>query len=256
MCTVLTAGGAVALGRVAVLKFGSSLLADAAGFDAAASEIVRERAAGHRVRVVVSAMRGTTDRLLAEAKRLSAAPAGALVSMLLKTGEDASVALLAIALTSLGVNTHALPSGALGLTTRGPIDDAEPIGVDLTRLVGSLRTHDVVVVPGFAGEDANGTPSLLGRGGSDLTALYLAAELGAEEVRLVKDVDGVHPWDPHDPARPSRPLESASWSEVELMGNGVVQPKALRFAERLGIRFRVAAPGGRGTWVGPSAHVP
>lgn len=251
MCTVLTDGGAVALGHVSVLKFGSSLLSDAAGFRLAVEEVRRDVSAGHRVLAVVSAMTGTTDRLLDTATQLSDRPADALVSSLLKTGEDASVALLSIALTANGVHAHALPADALGLETRGPLHDAEPISVDLVRLATCLRAHEVVIVPGFIGTDAIGSPSLLGRGGSDLTALFLAAQLGAEEVRLIKDVDGVHPWDPKDDARPSAPLVTASWSEVERIGNGVVQDKALRFAERHGVEFRVAAPAGRGTLVGP-----
>ena len=251
MCTVLIDGGAVAIGHVSVLKFGSSLLSDAAGFRLAVDEIRRDVSLGHRVLAVVSAMRGMTDRLLDTATQLSDPPAGGLLSSLLKTGEDASVALLGIALTAEGVHAEALPADALGLRTCGPLHDAEPIGADLVRLTTCLRTHEVVVVPGYIGTDASGSPSLLGRGGSDLTALFLAAQLGAEEVRLVKDVDGVHRWDPKAGDKPSDPLDTASWSEVERIGNGVVQRKALRYAERFGVEFRVAAPAGRGTLVGP-----
>ena len=253
MCTVLIEGGAVALGHVSVLKFGSSLLSDVAGFRLAVGEIRRVVTRGHRVLAVVSAMKGTTDRLLDAATQLSDPPAEGLLSSLLKTGEDASVALLGIALTAEGVHAHALPADSLGLRTRGPLRDAEPIGADLVRLTTCLRTHEVVVVPGYIGTDVSGSPSLLGRGGSDLTALFLAAQLGAEEVRLVKDVDGVHTSDPKADDPPSDVLDRASWSEVERIGNGVVQGKALRFAERYGIEFRVAAPAGQGTLIGPVA---
>lgn len=251
MCTVLTGGGRCVPGSVSVLKFGSSLLADAGGFRIAADEVAGEVGRGRRVLAVVSAMRGTTDRLLGAASALSDRPAGALVAKLLGTGEDASVALLGIALTARGLHAHTVTAEALGLRTHGPVGDAEPIGVDVARLVSWMSAHQVVVVPGFVGHDAAGWPSLLGRGGSDLTALYLAAQLEADEVRLVKDVDGVHPSDPRVSPGPSAPLDAATWEEVARIGGGVVQEKALRWAERERVSFRVAAPGGRGTLVGP-----
>ena len=250
MCTVLTEGGAVALGPVSVLKFGSSLLGGVDGFLTVVEEVQRELARGHRVLVVVSAMKGTTDRLLDTARQLSDPPARGLLSSLLKTGEDASVALLGIALTAAGEHAHVLTADQLRIGTRGPLDDAEPVSIDLVRLATCLRTHSVVVVPGFIGTDASGSPSLLGRGGSDLTALFLASQLGAEEVRLVKDVDGVFASDPRARSAPARALVDATWSEVERVGNGVVQAKALRFAEERGLAFRVAAPAGSGTLVG------
>lgn len=251
MCTVLMEGGAVQLGPVTVLKFGSSLLSGGDGFKKVVGEVEREVALGHRVLAVVSAMKGTTDRLLDTARDLSANPPQGLLSVLLRTGEDASVALLGIALVQSGVNAHALTADEFGLRTAGPLDDAEPVDVDLVRLVACLRAHDVIVVPGFVGVDASGHPSLLGRGGSDLTALYLADRLGAEEVRLLKDVDGVFPRDPKAEEGRSEALVSATWGEVARVGNGVVQSKALLFAERIGLAFRVAAVAGTGTRVGP-----
>ena len=251
MCTVLSNGDGLDLPRVSVLKFGSSLLADGGGFRTAADEIAREVRRGRHVLAVVSAMRGTTDRLIEAAGALGGRPGDALLSSLLRTGEDASVVLLTIALTGAGMNAHGIGGEALALRTRGPLWDAEPTDVDAERLAGALRVHQAVVVPGFVGRDASGAPSLLGRGGSDLTALFLASRLAAEEVRLVKDVDGVHPSDPSRAAHATEPLASATWSEVVGIGNGVVQEKALRFAERQGLVFRVAAPGGCGTLVGP-----
>lgn len=252
MCTALRSGGGLEHAPLSVLKFGSSLLADAGGFRVAAGEVAREVASGHRVLAVVSAMRGTTDRLIEAAGALGERPGDALLSSLLRTGEDASVVLLTIALTGAGLSAHGIGAEALSLRTRGPLRDAEPVEVDVARLVAALGAHDAVVVPGFVGRDASGAPSLLGRGGSDLTALFLASRLDAREVRLVKDVDGVHPVDPRASPHATEPLGSASWAEVARVGNGVVQDKALRFAEAHGLAFRVAAPGGRGTRVGPA----
>jgi len=254
MCTVMTDGGAVELGPVTVLKFGSSLLSGRDGFDRVVGEVEREVARGHRVLAVVSAMRGTTDHLLGTARELSSSPPRGLLSVLLRTGEDASVALLGIALVQAGVNAHVLTAEELGLKTSGPLDDAEPVDVRLARLVSCLRAHDVTVVPGFVGTDTSGNPSLLGRGGSDLTALFLADRLGAEVVRLVKDVDGVFPRDPNGDAGAGAALVTATWGEVRRVGNGVVQRKALHFAERNGLAFHVAAVEGAGTRVGPPVN--
>ncbi len=251
MCTLLIDGGAVDVGPIAVLKFGSSLLGGAGGFERVVEEIGREISLGRRVLAVVSAMKGTTDRLLRDALGLSDRPPRRLLTTLLRTGEDASVAMLGIALVQQDVNAHVLTSEELGLQTTGPLDDAYPIGVDLARVVSCLRAHDVTVVPGFVGTDTSGHPSLLGRGGSDLTALFLAESLCAEEVRLLKDVDGVFPTDPGTSLVEQVALRRATWSEVGRVGNGVVQPKALDFAERAGLEFRVAAMAGRGTTVGP-----
>ncbi len=250
MCTVFVDGGSVHRGAVTVMKFGSSLLSGGEGFRRVVAEVSREISAGRRVLAVVSAMKGTTDRLLGDALALSPRPAQRLLSVLLRTGEDASVALLGIALVEAGLNAHVLTAEEFGLRTTGPLHDAEPLDVDLVRLVSCLRAHDVTVVPGFVGKDSSGHPSLLGRGGSDLTALYVAHRLGAEEIRLVKDVDGVFPRDPNLEGPSCVALSEASWAEVERVGNGVVQPKALRFAERAGLSFRVAAMAGTGTWVG------
>ena len=250
MCTVLIEGGAVALGPVTVLKFGSSLLGDEEGFARVVWEIKAEMQRGRRVVAVVSAVKGTTDRLLACASELSTRPAPRLLTLLLRTGEDASVALLGIALIQEGLNAHVLTADDFGLRTTGPLHDADPAGLDLARLVSCLRAHDVVVVPGFVGRDARGHPTLLGRGGSDLTALFVGDLLGAEETRLVKDVDGVFPADPRELNAPGPCLPTATWSEVERIGNGVVQPKALQYAEQADLTFRVAAVGGAGTLVG------
>jgi homoserine dehydrogenase len=254
MCSRVTGACGSDIGAVTVLKFGSSVLANAAGYDFAAHEIEREVGRGRTVVAVVSAMGETTDRLLQTAKSLSAAPAHGLVAQLLSTGEDASVALLGIALTSRGVNAQFLSAQMLGLRTLGPLDDGEPVSCDLERVIDSMSAHDAVVVPGFIGWDPSGVPALLGRGGSDLTALFLARELRAREVRLVKDVDGVYPVDPKRGPAGQLPLTSASWDFVREVGNGVVQEKALRFAEASDLTFRVAAPGGVGTLVGPGGR--
>ncbi|MDE3263093.1 MAG: hypothetical protein OYL41_14035 [Acidobacteriota bacterium] len=233
---------------LAVLKFGSSVLARPDDYRAAAVVIAAEVARGQKVVAVVSAMGRTTDTLLAAARSVTAAPPEAQIGALLATGEEASVALLTLALVASGVRAAGV-SASLPVRTRGALDDAEPVHVDTGRIHRALRTRDALVFPGFVGRDASGVPSLLGRGGSDLTALFLGDALRASEVRLVKDVNGIFPEDP-DGRDDLAPYAALTWDSVRRLGGRVVQPKAIDYAERRQVRFRVTGPGGAGTWVG------
>lgn len=247
---------AAGAGRVpiVVLKFGSSLLRSPQGFATAAEEVAREADQGHRVVCVCSARRGATEELLLEAHALGADPPANLVSRLLATGEAASVALLALALTARGVLVLALDAADLGIRTHGPLLDADPYDLDTERLFRLLAFRPALVVPGFVGHHDTGETSLLGRGGSDLTALFLAHRLGAVECRLIKDVDGLHTHDPNV-VPGGRPIREASWETAHAVAGRLIQPKALRFAQAWNQPFRVAAPGGTGTWVGQSREV-
>ena len=250
--TVYSGGLARAAGPrapVSVLKFGSSVLECPADYPRVADALRAETVGGRKIVAVVSAMGGTTDALVAAARAVTPVPPGALMGALLATGEDASVALLVLALAARGVRAQGTCSSRLPVVTRGALDDADPVAVDSAQLRATLEQSDVVVFPGFVGVDVTGVPSLLGRGGSDLTALFLGHALGDAQVCLVKDVDGVYPADPR--ANPGiEAYEEMGWSEARRVGGEIVQGKAVDFAERHGMRFRVAGLGGRGTWVG------
>ena len=234
-----------------VLKFGSSVLACPEDYLRVADAVAAEAAQGRRVVAVVSAMGGTTDSLLAAARSVAPAPPDTLIGALLATGEEASVALLVLALAARGVPAVGVDAGRVPLRTRGALNDAVPVAVDAGRIEAALEEGAAVVFPGFVGVDASGARSLLGRGGSDLTALFLGHALGAAEVRLVKDVDGIYPADPRRAGgRSLEAFRDVSWDVARRVGGCVVQRKALDFAERHGVRFRVAGLGGRGTWVG------
>ncbi len=130
--------------------------------------------------------------------------------------------------------------------------DAEPRALDAAVVRRALAETGIVVLPGFAGCDDDGMTNLLGRGGSDLTALFLAQQLGAASCRLVKDVEGLYPRDPHDGAPSTQPYATASWATALRVGRPLVQPKAVEFAQRHRVRFVIGAPGtASGTKVGP-----
>jgi homoserine dehydrogenase len=238
---------------VTVLKFGSSVLAGEEDAARAVHEIYRYHRAGHGVVAVVSALAGATERLLAQARRWGgeAAPRG--VAALLATGEATAAALLLLALDRAGLPAALLDPRQAALRAGGPLLDGEPCGVNVGLLRRWLARHRVVVVPGFYGEAADGAVALFGRGGSDLTALFLAHRLGAAECRLLKDVDGLYESDPAAAAaRPPDRFEALSWRAAARLGGRIVQGKALAFAARHRIAFRVASPaGGRATEVGP-----
>jgi homoserine dehydrogenase len=196
-------------------------------------------------------MGDTTDRLLdsARAHRDESVDPRALAA-LLATGEAVAAALLAIALERMGTRAVVLDAGQIGLRTRGDRLDSDPVDVDAERLRLELE-GGVVVVPGFIGREVDGSPTLLGRGGSDLTALYIAERLGAECL-LLKNVDGIYTSDPAiNPDNACR-YQWASWETAARVGGCVVQGKSIRFAASRGFSFRVTSlGGGAGTLVGP-----
>jgi len=251
---------AAATESLIVLELGGSLLAGEEDLPLAVHEIYRWYRAGHRVVAVVSALGGTTDRLLDQAQRASAgaevSPAG--IAALVATGEAAAAALLVLALDRAGVAAVLLDPRQAHLRAAGPPLDAAPADLDAVRLRACLARRAVVVVPGFFGEAADGSLALFGRGGSDLTALYLADRLGADQCRLVKDVDGIYEHDPvprGTPAPappPARRYRALAWADAARLDGRVVQRKALAFAACRRLRFAVAAAGAEAaTEVGP-----
>lgn len=238
-----------------ILKFGSSILHSPEDLPVAALEIYREVRRGHRVVVVVSAFAGVTDGLLAEATRFGGGDEAS-IARLLATGEAASAARLALQLDDLGIPAQVLEPHRVSLRTRGPRLDATPDSVDAAAFETAFERVDVVIVCGFVGCDDDGHPTLLGRGGSDVTAVFLGHRLGAVECRLCKDVPGLFPADPHRTEEELSPYVSAPWSLAADVGGRLVQPKALRYAEEHRYPIHIARPGAeRGTWLGPAeAH--
>jgi homoserine dehydrogenase len=227
--------------RIIVLKFGSSVLRDESDLPRAVHEVYRWWRQGAQVLVVVSAFGNITDQLLRRAETFGEEPEQATLAALLATGEAVSSALLGLALNKSGVPARVLDPVQAGLRTAGGTLDADLVAVDAVRLHEELQ-NAVVVLPGFIGRGENGDTTLLGRGGSDLTALYLAHRLRGQCV-LLKDVDGIYASDPATAAtRPVRFAEMKYETATKLAGS-VVQQKAIRFAASHRLPFVVTSIG-------------
>lgn len=239
----------------AVLKFGSSVLSHERELPRVVQEIYRRVQQQQRVVVVVSALGKTTEQLLQRAYSVSDKPSASAVAALLRTGEATTMALLSLALGDAGLSHSLQDSLQVGLVTEGPHLDSSPQSLDVGALQQALREVPVVVVPGFVGHNAKGEPTLLGRGGSDLTALFVAHQLGGECV-LYKDVDGIYESDPAASAKLPRRYEKLSWEDAIGLGAVVVQPKAIQFAQEHNQYFSVTQVGAvSGTFVGAEESV-
>jgi homoserine dehydrogenase len=239
--------------RIIVLKFGSSILRNENDLPTAVHEIYRWWREGFQVVAVVSAFGNTTDELTQRAQSVCDQPNDELVATLLATGEAASSALMGLALNRSGIPATVLDAEQAGLSTDGPALDANLTSIDAANVLEALQ-GGVVVLPGFVGKGQSGKTTVLGRGGSDLTALFLAQRLGGV-CRLIKDVDGLYTSDPNSRTGPSAArFLRASYATAARVGGAVVQLKAIDFAERHRLRFIVSSVGsGRVTEVGPYA---
>jgi aspartate kinase len=186
-----------------VQKFGGTSVADAAKIQRAARRAVRAKLSGKRVVMVVSAMGKTTDVLVGLARELSEAPPKREMDMLLSTGEQVSIALMAMAIHEAGHDAISLTGGQLGLLTDSMHTQARIQEISRDRITHELDMGKIVIVAGFQGIDATGEIFTLGRGASDTTAAALAAVLGAEICEIYTDVDGIYTSDPRKvPPRP------------------------------------------------------
>ena len=205
-------------------------------------EIYRAIRVGERVVAVVSALGGATETLLESARRLNDEPIPEALASLLATGESKSAALLTLALGRAGIPCRLFSPAQLHLRHSGPLLDGEPTDLDRGTLLAALRDCPVVVLPGFFGMSEGGRPGLLGRGGSDLTALFLAHELSADRCRLLKDVAGVFVSDPARAQSTPDRYRTLSFETALGIGGRVVQEKAMRYAHKRRRSFEVAAP--------------
>ena len=236
-------GPAAEAAEVIVLKFGSSILHSHADAPAVASEIYGHVRNGKKVVAVVSAFAGHTDRLLSEARSLGLDHENDLLPAYVALGEEKSAAFTAIACDRIGLDAVALSVRELGIVANGPAEHAHPCDLHAEGLRKALEAHQVVVVPGFGAIRPDGRVALLGRGGSDMTAVFLAAELGLTRVRLVKDVDGLYDRDPAKASGTPLRYRRASWDDARRHGGALVQHDAIDLGEERGVEIEVAALG-------------
>ena len=224
-----------------VQKFGGSSVADAARIQRVAGIIAETRRAGHQVVAVLSAQGDTTDELIEKARDLNPAPSPRELDALLCVGEQISVALMAMALEAMGEPTVSLTGWQIGLRTDSRHGAARIRSIDGARLLRELEDGKIVLVCGFQGIDEAGDQTTLGRGGSDTSAVAIAAALGADKCQIYTDVEGVYTADPrHVPG--ARKLAAVSYDEMlELasLGNQVLHNRSVELAKRYGVDLEV-----------------
>ncbi len=225
-----------------VQKYGGSSVADAEGLKRVAKRIVETRKAGHEVVVVVSAMGDTTDELLDLAEQVVPIASGRELDMLLSAGERISMALLAMAIKSLGVEARSYTGSQAGMMTDAQHGSARIVDVTPRRVREALDDGAVAIVAGFQGFNrGTGDITTLGRGGSDTTAVALAAALDADVCEIYTDVDGVYTSDPRvvPKARKIDRITSEEMLELAAAGAKVLYIRAVEYARRHGVLLHV-----------------
>jgi aspartate kinase len=224
-----------------VQKFGGTSVADPQKILAAAKKAIARQQGGHQVVVVVSAMGHQTDVLVDLAKQISDRPSAREMDMLLSTGEQVSVALFAMAIQSLGHKAVSLTGAQIGIRTDSTHTKARIKSISTDHVKKILDGGAIVIAAGFQGIDQDGNITTLGRGGSDTTAVALAAVLDADLCEIYTDVDGVYTTDPRMLPE-ARRLASISYDEMlELasLGAGVMHPRSIEFAKKFGVKVLV-----------------
>ena len=238
-----------------VQKFGGTSVADLACVDRVAGIIEGTRAQGHDVVVVLSAMGRETDRLLGLARDIGGTPPPRELDVLLATGEQVSIALMCMSLAHKGCPARSFSGAQAGIRTDPMHTKARITDIDVAALSAALAAGQVAVVAGFQGETEAGDVTTLGRGGSDTTAVALAAALRADECQIYTDVDGVYTADPRvvPEARRLAHITFEEMLELASLGARVLQIRAVEFASKYNVNLRVLSTfsPGEGTLIVP-----
>ncbi|CAN7179858.1 aspartate kinase [Peribacillus frigoritolerans] len=224
-----------------VQKFGGTSVGSVEKIKNVANRVIEEAENGNEVVVVVSAMGKTTDQLVSMARDISGSPSKREMDMLLTTGEQVTISLLTMALIEEGHEAISYTGWQAGMQTESVHGNARILNIDATRIQAQLQEKKIVVVAGFQGNDANGEITTLGRGGSDTTAVAIAAALNADRCDIYTDVTGVFTTDPRY-IKGARKLQSISYDEMlELanLGAGVLHPRAVEYAKNYQIPLEV-----------------
>jgi aspartate kinase len=224
-----------------VQKFGGTSVGSVKRIEAVADKVIGYKQAGNDMVVVVSAMSGETNRLIDLAKQIDPQARGSELDVLLTTGEQVTIALLAMALEKRGYPARSYTGGQARIMTDSAYNKARIKSIDHARITNDLESGRIVVVAGFQGVDEQDNITTLGRGGSDTTGVALAAALKADECQIFTDVDGVYTTDPRvEPeARRLDRITFEEMLEMASLGSKVLQIRAVEFAGKYNVRLRV-----------------
>ena len=224
-----------------VQKYGGTSVASPERIKNVARRVARWKRAGHQLVVVVSAMSGETNRLLALAREIQTHPDPRELDVMVSTGEQVTIALLAMALKDLGIEARSYTGGQVKIRTDSAHNKARIVGIDEDSLRRDLAEGCVAVVAGFQGVDEAGNITTLGRGGSDTTGVALAAALKADECQIYTDVDGVYTTDPRivPEARRLDTITFEEMLEMSSLGSKVLQIRSVEFAGKYRVKLRV-----------------
>jgi aspartate kinase len=224
-----------------IQKYGGTSVGSTERIKNVARRIMRFQSRGYQVVVVVSAMSGETNRLIALAKEFQAHPDPRELDVMVSTGEQVSVALLSMALMDLGIKAKSYTGSQVRILTNNAYTKARILKIDENKIRSDLDAGYVVVVAGFQGIDETGSITTLGRGGSDTTGVALAAALKAEECQIYTDVDGIYTTDPRivPDARKLKTITFEEMLEMASLGSKVLQIRSVEFAGKYKVRLRV-----------------
>lgn len=224
-----------------VQKYGGTSMGSTDRIKNVARRVAKWHRAGHRMVVVVSAMSGETNRLIALAKEIMPNPDPRELDVIASTGEQVSIGLLAMALKSIGIEAVSYNGTQVGMHTDSAYTKARIESIDAGPIKSALDAGKVVIVAGFQGQDSEGNVTTLGRGGSDTSAVALAVALHADECLIYTDVDGVYTTDPRiEPkARRLRVVSSEEMLELASLGSKVLQTRSVEFADKYKMPIRV-----------------
>ena len=224
-----------------VQKFGGTSVANTERIKNVAKRVARWKAQGHDIIVVPSAMSGETNRLIALAKEISSSPAPRELDVIASTGEQVTIGLLAMAMHEEGLKAKSYTGPQVRVLTDSTFTKARILQIDDERIRKDLAEGNVVVVAGFQGADEDGNITTLGRGGSDTSAVALAAALNADECQIYTDVDGVYTTDPRvvPEARKLDTITFEEMLEMASLGSKVLQIRSVEFAGKYKVKLRV-----------------
>jgi aspartate kinase len=224
-----------------VQKYGGTSVGSTERIRNVAKRIARFRRQGHKLVIVVSAMTGETNRLIGLAREIQANPDPRELDVVVSTGEQVTIGLLAMALKEEGVNARSYTGGQVRILTDSAFTKARILNIDEKKILADLDEGQVVIVAGFQGVDEEGNITTLGRGGSDTTGVALAAALQADECQIYTDVDGVYTTDPRvvPEARKLDKITFEEMLEMASLGSKVLQIRSVEFAGKYKVKLRV-----------------